>query len=159
MDVEEPRVFEDSELRLRKINHFLESTGNEKPSLPSEFSVFELLREYLNDDDFTIYLENEMVFKVQHYEAQLQHKYEQWQAMDEDNQDIDQFIIFWVQTEQQLKVTFSLYDDLQREKEEDQATITVKLPAYSKITRGQSQISKISTLNSESNIHGLPQGE
>jgi hypothetical protein len=51
-----------------KLSHFLQQNTNPKPDLPSATPIRQLLREYLNDDDFTILREGNQVFKDDSYE-------------------------------------------------------------------------------------------
>ena len=47
---------------IRKLQYFIERTDHAKPKLPSAISITQLAREYLNDDDFTILIDEENVF-------------------------------------------------------------------------------------------------
>jgi hypothetical protein len=53
----------------------LNTNNNEKPSLPSSISIFQLLREYLNDDDFAIFNKDEHVFRKERYEEEVEALY------------------------------------------------------------------------------------
>lgn len=39
---------------IRKLQYFIEKTDNIKPRLPSVIPITQLAREYLNDDDFKV---------------------------------------------------------------------------------------------------------
>lgn len=80
----------------RKLLYFIERTDNAKPQLPSTIPINQLAREYLNDDDFAVLVNQDNAFANQEEEKRMQEAFQKWTAALKGNCDIDGFLVYWI---------------------------------------------------------------
>lgn len=97
---------------LRRVCFFIERTDNAKPVLPSNIPLTHHLREYLNDDDFSIEIDGVSVFIREDERERIERLYGEWVDKNEESSCVDSFIIEWIRNSPHLDVHYSLYDDI-----------------------------------------------